>query len=75
MVHSLDDQIELSIRVLNAKTRNIDKYEWLMNLYSINVTLFYALAVKHVCEIMPLIYTPTVGEGCQAFNLVCPQPR
>jgi malate dehydrogenase (oxaloacetate-decarboxylating) len=40
-----------------------------------NETLFYALTVRNLEEILPLVYTPTVGEGCQRFSEIWRKPR
>jgi malate dehydrogenase (oxaloacetate-decarboxylating) len=40
-----------------------------------NETLFYALLVRYVERILPLVYTPTVGEGCQRFSEIWRKPR
>ena len=40
-----------------------------------NETLFYALLVRNVEGMLPLVYTPTVGEGCQRFSEIWRKPR
>jgi malate dehydrogenase (oxaloacetate-decarboxylating)(NADP+) len=75
VVHSQPTQVDSFMESLRRKVRPIDKYEQLMQLHSTNMTLFFAVALKHVQEIMPLLYTPTVGEACQMYNLVCPVPK
>ena len=40
-----------------------------------NETLFYALTARNLEEILPLVYTPTVGEGCQRFSEIWRKPR
>jgi malate dehydrogenase (oxaloacetate-decarboxylating) len=48
---------------------------FLRDLQDSNETLFYALIVRNVEQILPLVYTPTVGEGCQRFSEIWREAR
>jgi malate dehydrogenase (oxaloacetate-decarboxylating) len=66
-VGSLDEQIERRLQALRDQPTSFNKYSFLRDLQDTNETLFYALLLRHVEEMLPLVYTPTVGEGCQRF--------
>jgi malate dehydrogenase (oxaloacetate-decarboxylating) len=74
-VGSLDDQVARRLKVLRAFETNFERYAFLRDLQDANETLFYALVVRHIEELLPLVYTPTVGEGCQRFSEIWRKPR
>jgi malate dehydrogenase (oxaloacetate-decarboxylating) len=74
-VGSLDDQLERRIQALRDQPDAFHKYGFLRDLQDMNETLFYALVLRHVQEMLPLVYTPTVGEGCQRFSEIWKKPR
>lgn len=74
-VGSLDEQIERRMNALRAQPNSFNKYSFLRDLQDINETLFYALLVRNIEEMLPLVYTPTVGEGCQRFSEIWRKPR
>jgi malate dehydrogenase (oxaloacetate-decarboxylating) len=74
-VGSLDEQIERRMQALAGQSSPFNKYSYLRDLQDTNETLFYALLVRHVEEMLPLVYTPTVGEGCQRFSEIWRKPR
>jgi malate dehydrogenase (oxaloacetate-decarboxylating) len=74
-VGSLDDQIERRLRALKEQPTAFNKYSLLRDLQDTNETLFYALVVRNVEQMLPLVYTPTVGEGCQRFSEIWRRPR
>lgn len=74
-VGSLDDQIERRMQVLSAQPSAFHQYSFLRDLQDTNETLFYALLVRHIEQLLPLVYTPTVGEGCQRFSEIWRKPR
>lgn len=74
-VGSLGEQIERRMKALRAQPTPFSKYTFLRDIQDTNETLFYALLVRNIEEMLPLVYTPTVGEGCQRFSEIWRKPR
>jgi len=74
-VGSLDEQIERRMQALRNQPTSFNKYSLLRDLQDTNETLFYALLLRNIEEMLPLVYTPTVGEGCQRFSEIWRKPR
>src|ERR1700691_1643411 len=74
-VGTLDEQIERRIQALREQPNSFCKYSLLRDLQDTNETLFYALLVRNIDQMLPLVYTPTVGEGCQRFSEIWRKPR
>jgi malate dehydrogenase (oxaloacetate-decarboxylating) len=74
-VGTLEEQLERRMQALDNEVTPFNKYALLRDLQDINETLFYALVVRNVEKLLPLVYTPTVGEGCQRFSEIWRKPR
>ncbi|MCE0483186.1 MAG: NAD-dependent malic enzyme [Methylacidiphilales bacterium] len=74
-VHTQQTQLTRVLGNLRQKTSDLEKYVFLIALQDRNETLFYKLALEHLDEIMPLIYTPTVGKACQEYSNIFRRPR
>ena len=68
-------QAERALANMRRKGCDIERYVFLQALQGRNERLFYRLVVNHIDELMPLIYTPTVGQACQEFAHIFRQPR
>ncbi len=67
-VQTFDDQLNRVYAGFKNASTDIEKYLFLRALQDRNETLFYALLSRHVAEMTPIIYTPTVGKACQEFS-------
>lgn len=68
-------QQERAMSNLRRKAYDIERYVFLLALQGRNERLFYQLVLNHIDELLPLIYTPTVGQACQEFAHIFRQPR
>ncbi len=68
-------QISRVLNTLRRKSTDIERYIFLFSLLGRNERLFYRLLINHIDELMPIIYTPTVGEACQKFAHIFREPR
>ena len=75
VVDTYQNQALRCLKQLESKTSPIEKYLYLSNLRNSNVHLFYRLAVDHMKQMTPLIYTPTVGEACLKWSHIYQQPE
>jgi malate dehydrogenase (oxaloacetate-decarboxylating) len=74
-VGTLEEQVDRRLQALRDQPTSFNKYSFLRDLQDMNETLFYALVHGNIQEMLPLVYTPTVGEGCQRFSEIWKKPR
>ncbi|MCJ7501186.1 oxaloacetate-decarboxylating malate dehydrogenase, partial [bacterium] len=67
-VSTLDQQVNRRYEGFSGKNTDLEKYIYLRSLQDRNETLFYSLLLKHLGEMIPIVYTPTVGLACQMFS-------
>ena len=60
---------------LDRLPRDIDRYMLLSSIQERNEALFYRTVIEHIDRIMPIIYTPTVGEACKEFSHIARDPK
>lgn len=72
---SLEQQLMRSYAAFTSKQSNLEKYMYMRDLQDSNTTLFYSLLGQHINEMMPIVYTPVVGEACQSFSRIYRRPR
>ncbi|MFC4270137.1 oxaloacetate-decarboxylating malate dehydrogenase [Sneathiella chungangensis] len=74
-IETLEEQTDRAYRALQAKDTDLERHIYLRALQDTNEVLFYNLVIRHVAEMMPLIYTPVVGEACEQFSEIYRRPR
>jgi malate dehydrogenase (oxaloacetate-decarboxylating)(NADP+) len=67
-VHRLEEQVARVMDNYRSKQTDLERYIHLVSLQDRNETLFYRVVVDHIEEMMPIIYTPTVGQACQQWG-------
>ena len=74
-IGTLEDQRERRMIALRNRSTNFSKYRLMRDLQDNDETLFYSFIAHNVEELLPIVYTPAVGEGCQRFSEIWRKPR
>ena len=74
-VCTIEQQLERVYENFRAKQTPLERYIHLASLQDRNETLFFRLVHDHIDEMMPVLYTPVVGEACQKFSHIYRRPR
>ena len=74
-VHTMDEQVKRVLENFDSKPDSLEKYIHMIALQDRNETLFYRVVLDQIAEMMPIIYTPTVGQGCQEYGRIFRRPR
>jgi malic enzyme len=74
-VSTMAQQLERVYENFKAKTTDLERYIHLASLHDRNETLFFRLVHEHIDEMMPVVYTPVVGEACQKFSHIYRRAR
>lgn len=74
-VETLEEQCRRAYKSFSIKPTPILKHIYLRSLQDTNETLFYALIQRYLEEMLPIIYTPVVGQACQRFSDLYRRPR
>jgi malate dehydrogenase (oxaloacetate-decarboxylating)(NADP+) len=74
-VFTIEEQLHRTYGNFRRKPDALEKYIFLTTLQNRNETLFYKLVQTHAEEMIPIIYTPTVGQACLEYGAIFRQPR
>ena len=74
-VETIQEQVERCYESFQLEPTNLEKHIYLRGLQDTNETLFYRLVLDYIAEMLPIIYTPVVGEACQQFSEIYRRPR
>jgi len=65
---TIEEQVSRAYRQYSSFVSDLNKHIYLRAIHDNNETLFFRLVQKHLTEMMPIIYTPTVGDACEKFS-------
>lgn len=74
-VQTITEQLGRAEQLYRTYTSDIKKHVFLRSLQDRNETLFYRFILNHITELLPIIYTPVVGEACQNFHRIYKRAR
>ena len=69
-VESIEEQVERAYRQYSSASNDLDKHIYLRGIQDDNETMFFRLLEEHLEEMLPIIYTPTVGDACEKFSKI-----
>ncbi|MEI7958297.1 MAG: NAD-dependent malic enzyme [Verrucomicrobiota bacterium] len=69
-IQTIEDQVKRFLTTYQKRSTDLERYIDLASLQDRNETLYYHIITKNIVEMMPMIYTPTVGQACQQFGQI-----
>ncbi|GHC28038.1 NAD-dependent malic enzyme [Kushneria pakistanensis] len=69
-IETIEEQAERAYQQYAQQSSDLDRHIYLRSIQDSNETLFFRLLEDHLEEMLPIIYTPTVGEACQSFSQI-----
>ncbi|MEU4877646.1 NAD-dependent malic enzyme [Streptomyces sp. NPDC021608] len=74
-METLDDQADRAYAAFLGYDKPLNRHIYLRQLQDTNEVLFHRLVTRHLEEMLPVVYTPTVGEACRRFSEIYRRPR
>lgn len=74
-VETIEEQAERALAAVRARSTPIEKYCCLAALQDTSETLFFRVLTDHLAELVPIVYTPTVGQACLDWSRIWQRPR
>lgn len=74
-IETIEEQASRAYKQYTSFQNDLDKHIYLRNIQDTNETLFYRLVQNHLSKMMPIIYTPTVGQACEEFSNIYRRAR
>jgi malate dehydrogenase (oxaloacetate-decarboxylating) len=71
----LEQQVSRRLATLRGFATELERFAFLRDLQDTNETLFHTLLAQNIEELLPIVYTPTVGAGCQNYSRLFRRPR
>jgi malate dehydrogenase (oxaloacetate-decarboxylating)(NADP+) len=74
-IDTIHEQVIRVLENVRRKASDLERYMYMIELQNTNRTLFYRVVVDYLKEMMPILYTPTVGRACQEYAHIFRRPR
>jgi len=74
-ISTIEGQVERALESYRRKHDDLEKYLFLLGLLNRNETLFYRLLLENLDEMVPIVYTPVVGQACMMMSRIMRRPR
>ena len=74
-VAPLEQQVSRRLATLRGFATELERFAFLRDLQDTNETLFHTLLAQNIEELLPIVYPPTVGAGCQNYSRLFRRPR
>ncbi|KAJ2894970.1 NADP-dependent malic enzyme [Zalerion maritima] len=75
VMEPLSIQVERCMKMINTRSTDVDKYLYLSSLKDQNTDLFYRVLMDNIRDLMPLVYTPTIGDVCLQYSTLYTRPE